>query len=79
MSNIDEKRLFEVKRRIAGIVQSAALFGADAGQGRAASFSGGDVADLIDELVIMRIKQALATDLQPSDPGTNSGSSKAQT
>lgn len=66
MDTINEKRLYEVKREIAGIVQSAALFGAAAGRGQAASFGTGDIADLIDELIVMRIKQALDTN-KPSE------------
>jgi len=56
MSDIDEKRLFEVKGAICMNLLSAANFG----MGNK-TFTATQFADLIDELIVMRIKQALDT------------------
>jgi hypothetical protein len=53
---VDEKRLFYLKKELNETIQAAALFGHGANQ-----FSAEKFADLLDELIVMQIKQALDT------------------
>lgn len=59
---IDEKRLFYLKRELCEKIQSAALFGMTN-----TSSNSSDFADLIDELIVMRIKQALEPVAPPKE------------
>lgn len=52
---IDERRLHEVKSGLASQLQDAALFD----NGGSYQFYAGDFANMLDELIVMRIKQAL--------------------
>lgn len=52
--NIDEKRLFEVKQELNQMLQAAAHFGMGSDY-----FTAKDFANRLDELIVLRIKQAL--------------------